>query len=823
MLKTAMSSRLPYPILHPNSIAKRVFLQVSPARSAVWKFWNKICLAYLRMATLIRSDQRFSLNRFLLRLWLIMPIAAFAQGGDNCAAALLNPLTLPANITGHTTSGMNNDYTSSISGCGYNSFKDEADYLYAFTPAYSGPVTVTFEVTAACGGWVNWGAIFVFQGCPNVGTCIASATTSSNPVTLTFTVTAGNTYFLWIDSWTCGASGWVTYNLSVSAPSGGGPSCPSSVSDNGIWTGQAPGGGTLYNAYASVVNIPNNTTLEVDDVNGFGNCDLVMIVQMKGADVNLTPGSNYGRVTNMNLAGRYEINRIQNINSNRLTLVSPMSLPFCHNDIVQVIRIPYNSANPNVTLSGAYAAPPFDGRKGGIMVVYAPGTLTLNNATLNVRGRGYRGGDAVGAAWGCGFVSIPPPYYLAGPDQGPAAPKGESFTRVPAGHELARGAIGHAGGGGLNVNAGGGGGSHAGAGGAGGGDWISCNPRNDANGGGIAGYTTALDPNRLLGGGGGGGGHAGNNVPGGGDGGSGGGVVLLVANTITLVGANTIDARGADAPNVNGQWAGGGGGAGGMVYLSANAFGGTGTLTVNTSGGRGGNAYWPNQLGPGGGGGGGRLLINTATLPPTITHISNGGAAGLWCTQPDWSVCSGTYYNTPGSVGQTATSQPRLTITPPTCTPLSQTAITLYGVSIGREHRLHWTSTTPPAQIQAIEVEAASQGTAFQVIATLPASLREYTWQPSTSRLLYRIRETHQDNSILYSNVVEIASEESNIHIRRVGDRLLIENYIGAVEIYNLLGQRLLNYPYNPGLIDLTGLPTPLVVRLDDGSWKVLP
>jgi hypothetical protein len=776
----------------------------------------------LRMATLIKSDLQFSLNRFLLRLWLMMPIAAFAQGGDNCAAALLNPLTLPATITGHTTSGMNNDYTSAIGGCAtHNSYKNEADYLYAFTATCGGSVTVTFQVTAACGGWVNWGAIFVFQNCPDVGTCIASATTSSNPATLTFTVTAGNTYFLWIDSWTCGPTGWVTYNLSVSAPSGG--SFTSPVSDNGIWTGQAPGGGMLYNAYASVVDIPNNTTLEVDNVNGFQNCDLVMIVQMKGADVNLTPGPAYGSVTNMNLAGRYEINRIQNINCSQLTLVNPMSLPFNRNDIVQVIRIPYNPGNPDETLSGAYAAPPFDGRKGGIMVVYAPGTLTLNNATLNVRGRGYRGGDVIGSAWGCSSVPIPPPYNLAGPNQGPAAPKGESFTRVPAGHELARGAIGHAGGGGLNVDAGGGGGSQAGAGGAGGGDWISCSPRNDANGGGIAGYTTALDPTRLLGGGGGGGGHAGANVPGGGDGGSGGGVVLLVANTITLVGANTIDARGADAPNVNGQWAGGGGGAGGMVYLSASAFGGTGTLTVNTSGGRGGNAYWPTQLGPGGGGGGGRLLINTATLPPAITHIANGGSAGVWCTQPDWSVCPGTYYNTPGSAGQTTTSQPTLTITPPTCTPLSQTAITLYGVSMGREHWLHWTSTTPPAQIQATEVEAASQGTAFQVIATLPASLREYTWQPPTSRLLYRIRETHQDSGIRYSNVVEIASEGSNIHIRRVADRLLIENYIGAVEIYNLLGQRLLNYSYNPGLIDLAGLPMPLVVRLDDGSWEVLP
>jgi len=71
--------------------------------------------------------------------------------------------------------------------------------------------------------------------------------------------------------------------------------------------------------------------------------------------------------------------------------------------------------------------------------------------------------------------------------------------------------------------------------------------------------------------------------------------------------------------------------------------------------------------------------------------------------------------------------------------------------------------------------------------------------------------------------VLEIASEGRTVPTCRVADRLLTENYIGAVEIYNLLGQRLLNYSYNPGLIDLAGLPMPLVVRLDDGSWEVLP
>jgi len=70
--------------------------------------------------------------------------------------------------------------------------------------------------------------------------------------------------------------------------------------------------------------------------------------------------------------------------------------------------------------------------------------------------------------------------------------------------------------------------------------------------------------------------------------------------------------------------------------------------------------------------------------------------------------------------------------------------------------------------------------------------------------------------------VVEIASEGRTIPTCRVADAsCLIENHISAVE--NLPGQQLVGYPHNPGLIDLAGLPMPLVVRLDDGSWKVLP
>jgi len=347
--------------------------------------------------------------RFLLRDLRIVLVAVFwgllgllhAQGGDDCAQALANPLTLPAVIVGHTTQGFTNDYTSgNTPSCVNNSYKEEPDRLYAFTPTCSGVITISFQVTAACGNWTSWGGLYVYQGCPNTGTCIGFVSTSPNPATFTFNAIGGNTYFLWIDSWTCGAAtGWVTYNLNVSAPAGG--SFISPVSDNGYWISHAPAGGPAYNDYASVISIPNPTTLEVDEPALFQPCDVIMILQMKGADVSLANDPTYGTVTNMNLAGRYQLNQVQSVSCFHITLFDPILLPFDRNDIVQVIRIPYDALNPNVTLTGNYAVPAFNGRKGGVMVALAPNTLTLNNVTINARGRGYRGGNSIGSAWGC--------------------------------------------------------------------------------------------------------------------------------------------------------------------------------------------------------------------------------------------------------------------------------------------------------------------------------------------------------------------------------------------------------------------------------------
>lgn len=746
---------------------------------------------------------------------------SFAQGGDNCAAALASPITIPTVLTGQTTSGYTNTY-SGIAGCAVSTaYQNEPDRLYAFTATCNGNVSITMNVTAACGGWVNWGAIFLFQNCPNTGTCIASGTSSTNPVTITAAVIAGNTYYIWVDSYTCGASGWINYDLDITYTTS---SFTSPTSDNGYWISYASGG-TNYNSYASVISIPNTTTLEVYEAAGFNPCDYVMIVQMKGASVNLTSTPSYGSITSLNEAGMYEFNRIKSIVPTasctfEFLLENPLSLPFNRDNIIQVIRVPYVT---DLILNTTYTVPPFDGRKGGIMVLYGQNSITFNNANIDIQGRGYRGGNSIGLGWTCGSVPIPPPYFLAGPSQLPAGAKGESFASFPAGHELARGAMASAGGAGLNVNGGGAGGSNGGLGGLGGGDWISCSPRNDGLGGGIPGYTIAAMTNRIFMGGGGGSGHAGDNVANGGDGGSGGGAVWLFTNNLIITGTNSINAMGANATNVSGQWAGGGGGAGGTVQITSTTIAGTGTLNINTSGGNGGNAWWPSQLGPGGGGGGGRLILSYPTVPAQIIHTSTGGAPGVHCGS-----CTSPYYNTAGSAGVVTTNM--AIPTPPfplPCTPLPTQNIILSGKTEQNKHILQW-HTNNSTNIKHFDIEISDGNTSFEYLTTVQAnqgSVYEYIHVPNHEKLMYRIKQTDKDGKVEYSNIVTLYSAELTPYLTMSGSLVSIRNYTQQVEVYTIQGQLLARYMQNPQFIDVSQFNTtaPLIVRIQNKHWIVKP
>ena len=328
----------------------------------------------------------------------------------------------------------------------------------------------------------------------------------------------------------------------------------------------------------------------------------------------------------------------------------------------QVIRVPqYTSA----TMTSGLTASRWNGTTGGILAYDVADTLNLGGATVDVSGRGFRGGGGR-LLEGIPLSTVPPfvapekpTDYRTSSDRTANGSKGEGTAGTPRylfnsttislepntgiegypGGSYGRGAPGNAGGGGTDgtpsiftprppdvffngENSGGGGGGNGGNGGLGGRTFIS-----EYFTGGFGGdsFTPSASTRLILGGGGG----AGTTNDGTGDlsdglsssGAAGGGMALIRTGSVS--GSGTINANGADALNVTVD-GGGGGGAGGSIVVSAANNNLTG-LRVNANGGRGGSALSnANPHGPGGGGGGGVIFTS-----PGATIFVNPGASGV--------------------------------------------------------------------------------------------------------------------------------------------------------------------------------------------------
>lgn len=463
--------------------------------------------------------------------------------------------------------------------------------------------------------------------------------------------------------------------------------------------------------------------------------DLVVVMQMQCAALNTTNTSNYGAGNGTGrgytdpaggcLAGRYQYVRAGAATTSTLLDLSGSPLAATYEQSAssatnrrsfQVIRVPQHSA---LTLSGTVNAPHWDGNTGGVVVLDVAGALNWNGQTIDVSGRGFRGGAAV--RWTGTSDTNTPPDWVATLASDQHATKGEGIAGTPrwvlnpetgarldnglawggyANGDQGRGAPGNAGGGGNNRtstrdNGGGGGGGNGGIGGFGGYGWKSggwagtfTSTDFDLRGVGGAAFASAA-PNRVVLGGGGGAGGS-NNAPVLDDpvdssGGAGGGVVIVRAGSMS--GSGTVNANGANGRTQARNDGAGGGGAGGSVVLMSVA-GGLGSVAVSASGGRGGDSYTaafdaatPTAHAGGGGGAGGVVITSTGMGP-----VTNGGANGITNTG-DNPVGGASHGATPGGAGNgtqstdssfttrpSAQCLPNLTVTKQTLTPTVTTA-----------------------------------------------------------------------------------------------------------------------------------------------------
>jgi fimbrial isopeptide formation D2 family protein len=319
----------------------------------------------------------------------------------------------------------------------------------------------------------------------------------------------------------------------------------------------------------------------------------------------------------------------------------------------QVIRVPQYS---NATLNGAVIALRWDGSTGGVVALDVAGELNWNASSINVNGMGFRGGGGRQLTAGTGANTD----YRTLSTNNANGSKGEGYAGTPryvnnngilldngAANEgflngsYGRGAAGNGGGGSTDgnptvndQNSGGGGGGNGGYGGMGGNAWFS-----GVVSGGFGGAPFPGLAPRLILGGGGGAGTTNNGTPTGtngfaSSGAAGGGVVFVRAGTIT--GTGTINANGAGALNTVENDGGGGGGAGGsVVVIAKNGSGSVGTLTVNTAGGNGGNTVVSGghtQHGPGGGGGGGFVYTSGSLTASNVLGGNPGTSYGTNAT-----------------------------------------------------------------------------------------------------------------------------------------------------------------------------------------------
>jgi len=466
--------------------------------------------------------------------------------------------------------------------------------------------------------------------------------------------------------------------------------------------------------------VAGTTTLTVGTLDNRGNStpvsagDLLLIIQMQGADLDTTNTDAYGSGTvgapasgylNANLkAGYYEYNTVASVAGSNITFSYPLANNYFNRDFssttsiqrYQVIRVP-RYFDLKIKKNASVTCPAWDGTTGGVVVLDVNDVFTLLG-TLDVSYKGFRGGggkNLTGATAGNSNGAGPltnTDYRWNAPLTNPAnmtgGSKGEGIAGTPAyffvygttvtttaasegylAGSMGRGGPANGGGGGTDgststnqYNSGGGGGGNGGPGGKGGSGW-------NGGAGDSSTYPTGgyggtdyqqLSTKQFIMGGGGGAGSADNSLSSNEyscSGGSGGGIIIVRATQ--YAGNGSVLADGSNAPGVTDTYtppqndAAGGGGAGGTIVMVTTGAGpvGLNNVTASAAGGAGGDMTNYYDYGPGGGGGGGVIITNGAFLSTDVT----GGPNGLTLSGSPTGPQDNNYAATPGGDGQLIT------------------------------------------------------------------------------------------------------------------------------------------------------------------------
>ena len=158
----------------------------------------------------------------------------------------------------------------------------------------------------------------------------------------------------------------------------------------------------IINIYTPVISIDYcSQTITVSNPGGFSIGDKVLLIQMKGATIDLNNSPSFGSILNYNNAGNFEFGIIKTIIGNKITFINEILRAYNTNDKVQLVRVPvYNIA----VVKGLLTCQNWNGSTGGILVFECTGDLYLN-ANIDASGKGFSGGQFQNVGSSCYYYA----------------------------------------------------------------------------------------------------------------------------------------------------------------------------------------------------------------------------------------------------------------------------------------------------------------------------------------------------------------------------------------------------------------------------------
>ncbi|MEP7218023.1 MAG: hypothetical protein ABI876_03855, partial [Bacteroidota bacterium] len=130
----------------------------------------------------------------------------------------------------------------------------------------------------------------------------------------------------------------------------------------------------IINLYTPVVGFDGCNGVIVQDRDGYAVGDMVLIIQMKGADIDRTNSPAFGGIVDYRNAGNYEFGIIARIEATTITLRDLLTRRYSVEGMVQLVRVPHYAS---ATVTGRLTAKPWNGLTGGVLALDVAGDLTL--------------------------------------------------------------------------------------------------------------------------------------------------------------------------------------------------------------------------------------------------------------------------------------------------------------------------------------------------------------------------------------------------------------------------------------------------------------